>query len=226
MDIDGLGEAIVDQLVERGLATNIADLYDLTWEPISTLDRMAEKSARNLVTAIEKSKQRPLSALIFGLGIRNVGATTARSLAELFRSVETLMAATEDDLVAVTDIGPTVARSIVDYFGVPENRELVARLAAHGLLTEEAAPAEPNPSASTPFAGKTVVLTGALTQYSRDDAGEIIRRLGGKVTGSVSKNTDVVIVGADAGSKRTKAEQLGVEIWDEARFLREIDGAT
>lgn len=222
MDIDGLGEAVVDQLVERGLAANIADLYDLTWEPVSMLDRMAEKSAKNLVTAIEKSKQRPFSALIFGLGIRNVGATTARLLAEHFRSIKALMAATEEDLVAVSDIGPIVARSIADYFGVPENRDLVERLTAHGLATEEESTAQVAEAGSMPFAGKTVVLTGALERLTRDDAGEIIRRLGGKISSSVSKKTDIVIAGSDAGSKLAKAEQLGIEIWDEVRFLHEI----
>ena len=222
MDIDGLGDAIVDQLVERGLAKNIADLYDVTWESVSSLDRMAEKSAKNLVAAIERSKQRPLSALIYGLGIRNVGATTARSLAERFRSIDSLMGASEADLVAVPDIGPIVGWSIVEYFGVSENRELVARLAAHGLQTTDESSTGNEQSGATPFAGKTVVLTGALERFTREDAGEMIRRLGGKVTGSVSKKTDIVIAGSDAGSKLAKAEQLGIEVWDEMRFLQEI----
>lgn len=222
MDIDGLGEAVADQLVDRGMTRDIADLYELETGAVAGLNRMGEKSAANLIAAIERSKDQPLHRLIFGLGIRNIGATTARALADRFRSLAAIMDADEDDLVAVEDVGPVVARSVVEFFRVPENRIVVERLASAGLRVEEDIPQSEGASGPPVFAGKTVVLTGALERYSRAEAGEIIQTAGGKVTGSVSRKTDIVIAGTDAGSKLDKARDFGVEVWDEARFLREI----
>jgi DNA ligase (NAD+) len=222
MDIDGMGEAVVEQLCDSELVTDISQLYDLKVEDAASFERMAEKSASNLVAAITASKERPLDRFIFGLGIRNVGITTARALAQQFGSIDAIIAAKEDALVEVDDVGPIVAHSIVEFFAVPENCVLVESLKAHGLNTEERSPKPTDVNVPRPFDGKTVVLTGTMEQYTRSEAGEIVLAGGGKVTGSVSKKTDLVIAGVEAGSKLTKAEKLGVEVWDEVRFLREI----
>jgi DNA ligase (NAD+) len=226
MDIDGMGEAVVEQLVqqleERGKKPDISSIYELKIEDAASFERMAEKSAANLVAAIVASKERPLDRFIFGLGIRNVGITTARALAQRFHSIDTIMAAIEDALVEVEDIGPIVAHSIVEFFAVPENCVLVKSLKAHGLNTVEQLSDPTDVDGPRPFDGKTVVLTGTMERYTRPEAGEIVRAGGGKVTGSISKKTDLVIAGVEAGSKLTKAEKLGVEVWDEVRFLREI----
>ena len=221
LDIDGFGNAIVDQLVERQLVSDIGDLYEVKQEDLAALDRMAEKSAINLVDAIESSKERPLDRLLFGIGIRNVGTTTARALAEQFRSLDAVAQATEEQLIEVPDVGPIVARSIVEFFEVPENLRLVQRLKGYGLTTEIEALDEQENAAAT-FAGKTVVLTGAMERYTRDEASELVRARGGKVTASVSKKTDLVVAGTEAGSKLAKALGLGIEVWDEARFAAEV----
>jgi len=223
MDIDGLGERIVDQLVERGLVTNAADLYALTLDAVAKLERMGEKSAENLVRAIAASKERPLAAVIYALGIRNVGTTTAQDLARHFGSLDAVMAATEEQLEEVEGIGPIVARSIVDFSGVPENRRTVERLKEAGVRVTAPQEREVVAPAATPFAGKTVVFTGAMSRYSREEAAEFVRARGGKVAGSVSGKTSIVVVGADAGSKAEKARDLGIEIWDEGRFLRALE---
>ncbi len=222
MDIEGLGPAVVDQLVNTGLIHNAADLYELEAERIATLERMGEKSATNLVAAIQASKSRPFPAFVYALGIRNVGETTARALCRRFRSIDTMMSASVESFMEVEDVGPVVAESIVDFFRVEENRRLVERLKAHGLQTES----KENQASEAPppgkFTGMTFVLTGALERFTRDDAAERIRAKGGTVTDSVSRKTSIVVAGPGAGSKLAKATQLGIEIWDESRFLAEL----
>lgn len=218
MDIEGLGPAVVEQLIRTNLARDMADLYRLSVEQVAELDRMGEKSATNLVRAIERSKTRPLHALIYALGIRNVGETTARALAAHFHSLDALTSASLDALMAVEDVGPVVGQSICDFFQVPENHELVRRLTELGLTVRGEVPAE-EAAREGPFAGKVVVLTGTLERYSRDEAAQIIRSRGGKVTDSVSAKTSLVVAGPGAGSKLAKAQRLGIEIWDEARLI-------
>jgi DNA ligase (NAD+) len=223
MDIEGLGPSAIEQLCEVGLARSVADLYGLTAEQLASLERRGEKSAANLIEAIEGSKRRPLHAVVFGLGIRNVGETTARTLAAHFRSLDKLIAATSEVLIQVEDVGPVVAESIVDFFRVPENRAIVERLKAAGLQVEMAETDGVGRMTPRIFAGKTVVLTGTLERFTRDEAAENIREHGGTVTDSVSRKTTLLVAGPGAGSKLEKAQQLGVEIWDEARFIAELD---
>jgi DNA ligase (NAD+) len=215
MDIDGLGESLVEQLVAAHLVKDPADLYLLTLEQLSGLDRMAEKSARNVLAGIEASKHGDLWRLIFGLGILHVGAGSARALARHFSSLEKLAAATEEDLLAIHDIGEVVARSIVTWFADGENRDLLQRLHQSGVRRE----ATPTAAASggTELAGKTFVLTGTLS-VPRETIAERIRAAGGKVAGSVSKKTDYVVAGENAGSKLADAERLGVKVLREADF--------
>ncbi|WP_183248930.1 NAD-dependent DNA ligase LigA [Anoxybacillus tengchongensis] len=221
MNIDGLGEKVIAQLFEQGLVQSVADLYTLTKDQLVSLERMGEKSATNLLQAIEASKQNSLERLLFGLGIRHVGAKAAKTLAEHFETMERLQQATKEELTAIHEIGEKMADSIVTYFSKEEVKQLLDRLRAHGVnMTYKGA--KRTADASATFAGKTFVLTGTLQSMSRSEAKEKIEALGGKVTGSVSKKTDVVVVGEDAGSKLEKARQLGITIWDEARFLQEI----
>ncbi|MBB5355703.1 DNA ligase (NAD+) [Anoxybacillus mongoliensis] len=221
MNIDGLGEKVIAQLFEQGLVQSVADLYTLTKDQLVSLERMGEKSATNLLQAIEASKQNSLERLLFGLGIRHVGAKAAKTLAEHFETMERLQQATKEELTAIHEIGEKMADSIVTYFSKEEVKQLLDRLRAHGVnMTYKGA--KRTAGASATFAGKTFVLTGTLQSMSRSEAKEKIEALGGKVTGSVSKKTDVVVVGEDAGSKLEKARQLGITIWDEARFLQEI----
>jgi DNA ligase (NAD+) len=217
MDIEGLGEKLVDQLVDTGMVATPADLYRLQREQLAGLERMAEKSAANLLAAIEGSRHPPLARLIFALGIRNVGEATARDLARHFGSMDDLMHADEAALMEVRDVGPVVAASIAGFFAEPHNREVVRELRALGVQPREAAPAR---AARGPAAGKTFVLTGTLPNYSRDQARELIEAAGGKVAGSVSKKTDYVVAGADPGSKHDKAVELGIEILDEDGLKR------
>lgn len=222
MDIDGLGDAIVDQLLARGLVRSPTDLYRLTVEQVEALDRMGRKSAENLIAAIVGSRQQPLPRVISSLGIRFVGERTAQFLATAFPSMELLMAASEDELQRAEEIGPKVARSIRDFFDDQRNRELVDRLREAGL---QFAWEPPQPVAVVEgVAGKTFVLTGTLPSMTRDEAKARIEAAGGKVTGSVSKKTDFVLAGAEAGSKLEKAQALGVRVLDEAEFL-ELLGA-
>ena len=216
LDIDGLGDKLVDQLVERGLVKEISDLYKLDAETLVGLERMAEKSAQNLVNALEKSKETTLARFLFALGIREVGESTARQLAGHFGTLNALMDADEEALQAVPDVGPVVAQAIAGFFRQEHNREVIAELRRLGVTWPEETPRQPS---EQPLAGKKVVLTGALESLTRDEAKERLEALGAKVTGSVSKNTDLVVVGADPGSKADKARDLGVETLDESGLL-------
>ena len=214
MNIDGLGEKIVDQLVDQGLVKDFADLYELKLDQLAELDRMAEKSAQNLLDEIAASKNNSLARLIYALGMRFVGERTGQLLADHFASLPKLAEATVEELVEVGEVGPKVAQSIADFFSEPANRKLIQRLKEEGLkMTEKRAAPE-----DMRFAGKTFVFTGALTQRSRDEGGAEVARHGGKVTNSVSKLTDYVVVGADPGSKYGKARSLGVTILNENEF--------
>ena len=214
MNIDGLGEKIVDQLVGKGLVKDFADLYELRLEDVAALDRMAEKSAQNLLEEIKASKNNGLARLIYALGMRFVGERTGQLLADHFASLPKLAEAAVEELVEVPEVGPKVAQSIADFFSEPANQKLIKRLKDEGLkMTEKRQAPE-----DTRFAGKTFVFTGALARRSRDEAGAEVVRHGGKVSGSVSKLTDYVVVGADPGSKHKKAESLGISILDEDSF--------
>jgi DNA ligase (NAD+) len=216
MRIEGLGDALADQLVERKLVRDVADLYRLDLETVAALERMAEKSATNLLAQIEASKGRDLPNLVYGLGIRHVGERTAAILARSFRALERLGAATVEELDAIPEIGLTVAESVHDWFADAGNRELCARLAAAGVRTETEAGAGAAEDAR--FAGKQFVLTGRLGAMTREEAGAAVEARGGRVTSSVSKKTDYVVAGEEAGSKLDKARGLGVRVIDEAEF--------
>jgi len=213
MDIEGLGEKLVDQLVESGLAGSVADLYRLTREQLSSLERMGEKSAANLLAQLEKSKRVPLGRLLFALGIREVGEVTARSLARQYRSLEALMEADEQSLTEVPDVGPVVAGHVHAFFRERHNREIIQALRDAGVRWT----APERQSGERPLAGQTWVLTGALS-LPRNEARQVLESLGAKVAGSVSARTSVVLAGAEAGSKLRKAEQLGVRVIDEEAF--------
>ncbi len=218
MDIEGLGEAAIDLLVNEKLIHSIADIYSLKKEAIVPLERMGEKSAQNLVDAIEQSKTQPFQKLIFGLGIRYVGTGVAKLLADAFGSIEKLQAASQEDLEAVEGIGPAIAESVARFFGDKHSKELVKRLQRAGLTLRS----EKKSTAGQPLSGKTFVLTGGLDSMSRDEAKEKIEALGGSVSSSVSKKTDYVVVGAEAGSKLEKAKALGVKTIDEREFLKMV----
>ena len=210
MNIDGMGDALVGQLTERGLVKNVADIYKLTKADLLSLERMGDKSAQNILDEIENSKKLPLERVIYGLGIRMVGERTAQFLAEHFGSMEALESAGVEELQNVNEVGPRIADSIVEFFSIAANRKLVERLREAGLtLTGQ------KKQRGTKLAGKTFVLTGTLAHFSRDEAKKMIEDAGGKVTGSVSKKTDYVVAGADAGSKLDKAKELGVKVLDE-----------
>ncbi len=219
MDIEGLGESVVDQLVSAGLIQTYADLYELQKDQIRDLERMAEKSAQNLIDAIEKSKEQPFERVIYALGIRFVGKTVAKDLAKAFKSMEQLQSVTESDLEAVDSIGPRIAESVVSFFRNDKNRQIVEALKVHGLQFE----LEEEELASNIFEGKKFVLTGSLPTLTRKEATELIERHGGKTASSVSGNTDYVLAGDSAGSKLDKANELGVPVLDEASF-REMIG--
>lgn len=213
MDIEGLGDKLVDQLVDSGLIRTLPELYKLGVAKLCALERMAEKSAQNLVAGLEKSKKTTLGRFLFALGIRHVGETTAKDLARHFGQLDRILDATEFQLLEVKDVGPVVAHSIHTFFAQPHNREVVEQLRACGIAWEETdGTADTTPK---PLAGKTFVLTGTLPTLSRDDAKDLIEAAGGKVSGSVSKKTHYVVAGAEAGSKLEKAQELGVEILDE-----------
>ncbi|MBI1318179.1 MAG: NAD-dependent DNA ligase LigA [Candidatus Hydrogenedens sp.] len=221
MDIDGLGPAIIEQLVSRELVTTPVDLYALEADILAGLERMGEKSAANLVAAIEASKARPLARLLFGLGIRHVGTTTATALAREFKNMDALMAAKVDDLEAVDDVGPIVASSVADFFDTEANRALVETLRMAGLNMEQ--PVE-TVASDGPLTGKTLVVTGTLEGMTRDEMHEAIQRAGGKVASSVSKKTDYLVAGEKAGSKLDKAEKLGVTVLTEQEILAMLEG--
>lgn len=219
MDIEGLGEALVDQLVDRGLVTDVAGLYDLDAATLAGLSRMGPTSARNLVGHIAKSRTVEFWRVLFALGIRHIGERAAQTLAAAYGSIDALVAAPADQMQAVRDVGPVAAASVRSYLDEPHNLALVERLRAAGLQLAGATPA---PAASQPLAGQTFVLTGTLASMPRDEAERAISALGGRVTGSVSKKTTFVVAGADPGSKLDKARQAGVAVLDEAAFLRLI----
>ncbi|HEX8160516.1 MAG TPA: NAD-dependent DNA ligase LigA [Pyrinomonadaceae bacterium] len=222
MRIEGLGDALADQLVERRIVGDVADLYRLDMGTVSGLERMAEKSATNLLAQIEASKSRDLPQLVYGLGLRHVGERTAAVLARAFRSLERLGAASVEELDAIPEIGLTVAESVHDWFNDDGNRQLCARLAAAGVVTQLAGGA--GVEEDERFAGKLFVLTGRLASMTREEAAASIEARGGRVTSSVSKKTDYVVAGEDAGSKRDKAEALKVTLLDEEKF-KEMLGA-
>ncbi len=221
LDIEGLGDKLVEQLVDQGLVTTPADLYTLTVDTLAGLERMAEKSATNLVEALERSKTTTLPRFLFALGIREVGEATAQNLAQHFRDLDTLMAATEEQLLGVRDVGEVVARHIRAFFDSADNCAVVRALLAAGVhwpaLPEVAADAQP-------LNGQTWVLTGSLEAMSRTEAREKLQALGARVAGSVSAKTDCVVAGPGAGSKLAKAEKLGVRVMDEAAFLEMLEG--
>ena len=217
MDIEGLGGKLVDQLVEHHVIRTLPDLYRLGLVSLLALERMAEKSAQNVLAALHKSKQTTLPRFLFGLGIRHVGEATAKDLARHFGSLDAIMDATEEQLLQVNEVGPVVARSLRLFFDQPHNREVVEQLRACGVTWEEGAPAE---RAVQPLAGMTVVITGTLPSLSREEAKERLEAAGAKVAGSVSKKTTYVVAGAEAGSKLTKAQELGVPVLDEAGLLQ------
>jgi DNA ligase (NAD+) len=222
LDIEGLGEKIVDQLVAGGRVATPADLYRLDLATLAGLERMGEKSAQNLLAALDRSRSTTLARFVYSLGIRNVGEATARDLARHFGALDRLLAADVAALEEVPDVGPVVARSIHDFFAEPHNRHVVDELRALGVQWAES-PGTPAKAAGT-LAGKTFVLTGALPGMTRDEARERIEAAGGKVSGSVSKKTDYVVAGAEAGSKLERAEALGIPVLEEEDLKRLLAG--
>lgn len=223
MNIDGLGEKVISQLFAEQLIEDVADIYKLTFDQLIQLERMGEKSVNNLIEAIDASKANSLEKLLFGLGIRHVGAKAAKTLAQEFETIDRLAVATAEELTAINEIGEKMAESVVAYFELEEVKELIEELKEAGVNTTYLGPKKVAvENIDHFFAGKTIVLTGKLEQLSRNEAKERIEAFGGKVAGSVSKKTDLVIAGEEAGSKLTKAEQLGIEVWNEERLVEEL----
>jgi DNA ligase (NAD+) len=216
VDIEDLGDKLVDQLVDGGVIHTLPDIYKMGFSSLVALDRMAEKSANNVLVSIEKSKKTTLPRFLFGLGIRHVGETTAKDLARHFGGIDAIMSATLEQLLQVRDVGPVVAQSVRTFFDQPHNREVVEHLQACGVQWEEG---EPTAGANLPLAGQTFVLTGTLPTLSRDEAKDLLEAAGAKVAGSVSKKTHCVVAGAEAGSKLDKAHALGIPVLDEAGLL-------
>jgi DNA ligase (NAD+) len=216
VEIEDLGDKLVEQLVDAGVVKTLPDLYRMGFTALVTLERMAEKSANNVLASIEKSKQTTLPRFLFGLGIRHVGEATAKELARHFGKMDAIMDATVDQLLQVADVGPIVAQSLRTFFDQPHNREVVEQLRACGVTWTEG---EPTAGASLPLAGQTFVLTGTLPTLSRDQAKDMLEALGAKVAGSVSKKTHCVVAGSEAGSKLDKAQELGIKVLDEAGLL-------
>lgn len=224
MNIDGLGPRVLAQMYDKELVADVADLYFLTEEQLMTLDKIKEKSANNIYTAIQASKENSVERLIFGLGIRHVGAKAAKILAEYFGNLKQISHAKKEEIIALESMGETIADSLVTYFENEEVHELIDELTKAGVNFEyKGIRTSQLEAVESPFKDKTIVLTGKLTHYTREEAKEKIENLGGKVTGSVSKKTDIVVAGAEAGSKLTKAEQLGIEVWDEQQMVTAID---
>jgi DNA ligase (NAD+) len=220
LDIEGLGEKLVDQLVDAGLVHTPAAVYALTVQALAGLERMAEKSAANVVDAIAKSRDTTLARFVYALGIRHVGEATAKDLARNFGSLEALMAADEEELAGAPDVGPVVAESIAGFFAEKHNRDVIASLRTAGVRWRDTPP-ERVPAGK--LAGLTLVLTGALPTLAREDAKAMVEAAGGKVAGSVSKKTDYVVAGEDAGSKLAKAKELGIPVIDEAGLARLVE---
>lgn len=220
MDIDGLGDKLVEQLVDAEMIHSIADLYSLTSDQLASLERMGEKSAQNLVDALEKSKATTLPRFLFALGIREVGETTARNLAQAFGSLEALSKASNEELLAVPDVGPVVAHFVEEFFQQKNTQQAIKQLKKAGVHWQEV---EKRDTESLPLNGLTYVITGALESMSRDEASEKLQALGAKVSGSVSKKTHTLVAGPGAGSKLTKAQTLGINIIDEDQFLQLLD---
>ena len=224
MNIDGLGEKVISQLFKEQLIQDVADLYKLTYEQLIGLERMGEKSVNNLLQAIEASKSNSLEKLLFGLGIRHVGAKAAKTLAQQFETMDALKKATREELTGINEIGEKMADSIVTYFELEEVAALIQELETAGVnLTYKGAKLVSLDEMDSIFAGKTIVLTGKLVQLTRNEAKEKLEALGANVAGSVSKKTDIVIAGEDAGSKLDKAESLGITVWDEEKLIEELN---
>jgi DNA ligase (NAD+) len=221
MDIEHLGEVVIGQLVDRGMVKDFADLYALTADALSDLDRLAEKSAGNLVAAIDGSKTRGLARLLNGLGIRMVGERAAQLLASRFGTMDKLLAATEQDVNEIHGIGPQIAQSVARFTAESHNRDTLDRLGRAGVVMKEEGAIE----GPRPLDGKAIVLTGGLRTLTRDQAKDLVIRFGGRVAGSVSKKTDYVVVGEDAGSKADDARRLGVTTLDEDAFLKLVGRA-
>lgn len=222
MNIDGLGEKVIHQLFKENLVETMADLYQLQREKLLQLERMGEKSVQNLLQAIEISKENSLERLLFGLGIRHIGAKAARTLAINFESIDAIQKATYEDLIAIDEIGDVMADSIVQYFSEQKVIDLVNDLKELGVNTVYTGPKPADQASETIFSGKTIVLTGRMESFTRQEARELIESLGGTVTNSVSGNTDILIAGDAAGSKYAQAEELGIDIWDEAKLKESI----
>jgi DNA ligase (NAD+) len=216
MDVEGLGDKLVEQLVDENIIRSLPDLYRLDTLTLAALERMAEKSAQNIVAALETSKHTTLNRFLFALGIRHVGETTAKDLARYFGNLNAIMQADNEHLLLVPDVGPVVAQSLLDFFGESHNREVVQQLRELGVTWQEH---EGTSAQVLPLSGKTFVLTGTLTSLSRDEAKSRLEALGAKVAGSVSKKTNYVVAGAEAGSKLDKARELNVVIWDESQLI-------
>ena len=216
MDIERLGVALVEQLIEAGLVKTFADMYRLKQEDLTALERMGEKSAQNVLQGIEESKTRPLWRFLAALGIRHVGGQSAEILAEHFGSLDAIMNAGAEELQAVDQVGPVMAQSVYEYFRNPRHRAVIDDLLAAGVKPQPPAPKKRTGG----LQGKTVVVTGTLAGFSRQEAEQAIRAAGGKVAGSVSKKTSYVVAGADPGSKLQKAQTLGVEVIDEEQFRK------
>ncbi|MEQ6205299.1 NAD-dependent DNA ligase LigA [Enterococcus mundtii] len=223
MNIDGLGPRVLEQMYDKKLVADVADLYKLTEEELLTLDKIKEKSANNILTAIDNSKENSVERLIFGLGIRHVGAKAAKILAEHFGDLETLSRSDFESIIQLDTIGDIIADSVVTYFDNEEVHELMEELKQAGVNLEyKGIRSTQLKEVESPFKNKTIVLTGKLTRFTREEAKETIENLGGKVTGSVSKKTDIVVAGEDAGSKLTKAQELGVEVWTEDQMAEAL----
>jgi DNA ligase (NAD+) len=213
MDIEGLGDRYIEQLLRLGLVNNVADLYYLTRDDFMRFERMGDKLAENLLTAIDKSKERELASFIFALGIRHVGEHTARLLASAFGSIDNLEKASEDELLSIREIGPQVCQSILTFFNNRENLRVIERMFDAGVK-----PTAEEKKVGGRFTGKTFVFTGSLTSFTRDEAKRLVENEGGHAAGSVSKKTDYVVAGAEAGSKLEKAVELGVRVLSEEEF--------
>jgi DNA ligase (NAD+) len=220
LDVDGLGNKLVEQLVDADLISSFDDLFHLNLDEVANLDRMAKKSAQNLLDSLEAAKTTTLGRFLYALGIREVGVTTAQNLADYFGFLERIQQADEATLLAVPDVGEIVAKHILSFFNEEHNQIIIEQLKKVGVNWPEDEPVSAAESAELPLAGKVYVITGTLNEMGRDDAKQYLQTLGGKVTGSVSAKTDCLVAGEKAGSKLSKAQSLGIEILDEAGFIQ------